>query len=74
MSRFKGWKLVAILSGAINIKLINLTENTSETIVNYKYGNTYESFDYTTLNYVWTMDNGRTGRYLLNILLAHYII
>ena len=44
------------------IDLMNLTSNTTRTVV-ISYGNTDSTFDYTTSNYTYTMNDWATGRY-----------
>ena len=52
----------------LNINLINLTNNTTQRIVDSLYGNTNTSFDYTTSTYTYTMKNWGTGRYKIKAI------
>ena len=47
----------------LNIYIINLANNMAQRIIYNKYGNTDTSFDYTTSNYTYTMNDWGTGRY-----------
>ena len=51
----------------LNIYIIKLSSNTENIIVTNKYGNTSDTFDYTTSNYSYTIKDWVTGRYKIRV-------
>ena len=52
----------------LSIDLIDLTNNMTKRIVSDKYANISDSFDYTTSNYTYTMNDWGTGRYKIKAI------
>ena len=55
-------------SNYLNIDLVNITNNATERIVQYKTGNTDSSFDYTISSDTYTMNDWETGRYIIRAI------